>query len=97
MEDATGGCFLGSEAFIAQCKDVLNGDDSLPEVPQAQRDAGRPKLEVLFANIPLANKPKRNKGIIKAYADFGHTMKAIGDHCGLHHTTVSKIISDAAQ
>jgi len=38
---------------------------------------------------------KRNEGIIAAYRSGGYSMKEIGDHFGVHYSSVSKIIKIA--
>jgi putative transposase len=34
----------------------------------------------------------RDKAIVAAYASGGYSMKAIGDHFGLHYSMVSRIV-----
>lgn len=37
----------------------------------------------------------RNAGIIAAYQSGGYSMKEVGDHFGVHYSSVSKIIKHA--
>jgi REP element-mobilizing transposase RayT len=79
--------FLGDEAFVDRMLSSLEGDAPLAEIPSTQHRSP-PK--------PLAHYAKaisdRDKAIAAAYASGGYSMKAIGDHFGLHYSMVSRII-----
>ncbi len=79
--------FLGDEEFVEEMLCKLKLDQELSEIPSTQRRA-LPK--------PLGHYSRkyqeRNKGIIAAYRSGGYSMKEIGDHFGVHYSSVSKII-----
>jgi DNA-binding MarR family transcriptional regulator len=52
-------------------------------------------LSLVFAET--YSKEGRNKAIYAAHVIHGYTLKEIGDHVGLHYTTVSRIIRDEGQ
>ncbi|MDH5525649.1 MAG: hypothetical protein OEY01_16915, partial [Desulfobulbaceae bacterium] len=60
---------------------------------KAQRYPGRPTLAELFPSpeVTSTNKKQRNSVIQKAHYSYGYTLKEIGDHLGIHYTTVSRV------
>jgi len=81
MDSIGGGILLGSEEFVARCRELYMGDKALEEVPRTQRYAGRPSLESLFVDVDADDRPGRNRRIAQAYLEHGYTMKAIGACC----------------
>jgi hypothetical protein len=73
--------------FVEQTQRLLDGDKVLNEVPSTQR---RPVARALA--YYQATNPDRNTAIVRAYAAGGYTLKAIGEHFGLHYSTVSGIV-----
>jgi hypothetical protein len=53
----------------------------------------RRSLNALFKQVDNKTRGERNELMKKAHVDFGYTLMQIGDHLGLHYTTVSKVIS----
>jgi len=51
---------LGSKEFVEQFTDLLQGKESIKEIPQYQRFATRPRLEEIFAEAD-----NQTKGIRK--------------------------------
>jgi len=90
-ETLRGQIALGGEGFLQRLSPLLRGADALQEVPRAQRFVDRPKLDVLFAGLPLKMRDARNARIRQAHRDHGYTLKEIADHLRLHYTTVSKV------
>ena len=79
--------FLGDEQFVEDMQCKLNLNQELSEIPRAQRRKVPKPLDY------YSNRYKdRNAGIIAAYQSGGYSMKAIGDHFGVHYSSVSKII-----
>jgi len=79
--------FLGDEQFVEDMQCKLNINQELSEIPRAQRRKVPKPLEY------YSNRYKeRNEGIIAAYQSGGYSMKAVGDHFGVHYSSVSKII-----
>jgi putative transposase len=79
--------FLGDEQFVEDMQCKLNINQELSEIPRAQRRKVPKPLDY------YSNRYKdRNAGIIAAYQSGGYSMKAIGDHFGVHYSSVSKII-----
>ncbi len=81
--------YLGSEAFIDKIQQHIDQDRELDEIPSSQRRAvARPLGEYQNSH------KDRNTAIVAAYQSGGYTLKDIGQHYGLHYSTVSGIIND---
>ena len=65
------------------------------EIPRRQRKPAKPDLGLLFADA--GSKEARNKAIYAAHVVHRYTLRQIGDHVGLHYTTVSRIVRDERQ
>ena len=79
--------FLGDEQFVEDMQCKLNLNQDLSEIPRTQRRKVPKPLD------RYSNKYKdRNQGIVAAYRSGGYSMKAVGEHFGLHYSSVSKII-----
>jgi DNA-binding CsgD family transcriptional regulator len=50
-------------------------------------------LNSLFKKVDDKTRSERNELMKTAHVDFGYTLMQIGDHLGLHYTTVSKVIN----
>ena len=86
-----GQMFFGSEDFICSTKVSNTKDQTINEVPKAQRYADRIRLEDLFDDIK--DKQERNEKVRMAYVQYGYKMKEIAEYLSIHYTTVSKIIN----
>jgi REP element-mobilizing transposase RayT len=82
--------FLGSETFAERLQRKLPRQRDLKEIPRAQRRPAAKSLARYARDFP-----GRDAAIAAAYASGGYTMKAIGDHFGLHYSQVSRIIQKA--
>jgi len=91
-EELKGQVFLGDTSFIEQVKGSREGVKRNREIPRCQREAHRPELTVLFAEA--TSRELRNKAMYAAHVVHRYTLQEIGDHVGLHYTTVSRIIRD---
>ena len=78
---------LGSKAFVEKVQAHIDGEKELSEIPASQR---RPVPRTL--EYYEQHNPTRNNAIIEAYRSGGYTLKHIGDHFGLHYSTVSGIV-----
>jgi len=79
--------YLGSEAFVDKVQQYIDKDKELDEIPSSQRrpvPKGIEEYQSKFTN--------RNLAIVEAYRSGGYTLKEIGQHFGLHYSTVSGII-----
>lgn len=79
--------YLGSASFVEKIQAHIDGDRELSEIPASQR---RP-IPKTIAHYEK-NSQSRNHAIIEAYRSGGYTLKQIGEHFGLHYSTVSGII-----
>ena len=79
--------YLGSEAFIDKIQTHIGTDQQLSEIPASQR---RP-IPKNLGHYEQHNQT-RNDAIVEAYRSGGYTLKQIGDHFGLHYSTVSGIV-----
>jgi putative transposase len=87
-----GQVLLGSEAFAAKMRLLLEGKGELTEIPRAQRWAHRPRLKSLFSARVRQDKPQRDAAMRRACLEYGYTMAAIAREAGIHYSTVSKVI-----
>ena len=79
--------YLGSEKFIEEMQAHIDNDQDLSEVPLSQRRKTPKELDYYEQkNVD------RNSAICDAYQCGGYTLKEIGNHFGLHYSTVSGII-----
>ena len=60
--------------------------------PELQRSMVRAEPKALLDYESASG--DRNSAIIEAYRSGGYTLREIGDHFGLHYSTVSGIIRD---
>ena len=79
--------FLGDDSFVEKMQRQIVGGAHLDEVPARQKSRP-PKSLDWYADQGNT----RNKAMTLAYRGGGYSMKAIGDHFGLHYSSVSKII-----
>ena len=84
---------LGSEAFVAKMRPLLEDKRAVKEIPRARHQAHRPGLKSLFSARMRQDKVARNAAIRRAYLKYGHTMAAVARETGIHYSTVSKIIN----
>ena len=81
--------YLGGEQFVEKMQSLIDGDKELSEVPSSQR---RPVPKEL--GYYEASSPDRNSAISRAYRSGGYTLREIGDHFGLHYSTVSGVVNN---
>ncbi len=79
--------YLGGEEFVEKVQLLIDDDKDLSEIPSSQRRP-MPKPIEHYENTSQ----HRNEAIVAAYASGGYTLKQIGEHYGLHYSTVSGII-----
>ena len=85
--------YLGDEAFVKRMQRKLKGRKKfgdLSEIPRIQREPPPKPLEYYTRRYK-----NRNRAIIAAYNSGQYTLKAIGDHFGLHYTTISRILKQS--
>jgi hypothetical protein len=81
--------YLGSERFVEELQSLIDGEKELSEIPGAQR---RPLVKPIEYYESVAS--DRNSAIVKSYDSGGYTLKALGEHFGLHYSTVSGIVKN---
>jgi putative transposase len=90
-----GGVILGDEAFVDLVKPRLAGTDLAREIPVDQRLVARPSLRDLFE---AARSPEeREEKMYAAYTVHRYTLTEVGEHLGLHYSTVSKRVRRVQQ
>jgi putative transposase len=80
--------FLGSEVFVEEMQRHVDGNRRLSEVPRAQRRPPARPLAWYFQHHR-----DRNRAIYQAFRSGCYSMREIGDHIGLHYSTISRIVS----
>jgi len=86
-----GQVILAKEGFVEKFKDLLADKELIKEIPRSQRYASRPGLDKLFSGND--SRAERDCAIYDAHVKYGYTLKEIGEHLGIHYTTVSKAVS----
>ncbi len=89
-KDLTHPAILGGESFIENVfrKYVDKNEDALKEIKKLER---RPLVKSLSSFFPKAK--DRNTGMINAFNSDNFTLKEIGDYCGVHYSTVSRVVN----
>ena len=67
-------------------------DRLIREVPRRQTQAQRPSLEQL-----LRRRGNQDRGIARAYRDYGYRLQEIADWLGAHYATVSRCLKRVEQ
>ena len=80
--------YLGDDTFVESLQAFIDGDKELDEIPSSQR---RPLPKEI--SVYEGETKSRNEAIVKAYLSGGYTLRELGNHFGLHYSTVSNIIT----
>jgi putative transposase len=88
---------LGQADFVAALQPLLASKAEHSEIPRQQRAVHRPRLETLFRARGADTRATRDHRIGQAHLEYGYSLTAIGQHLGLHYTTISKIIKRQQQ
>ena len=79
--------FLGDDQFVDRMLSYVEENKSLSEIPKVQKRKQLKPLADYFLNTS-----SRNEAIVNAYQSGNFTLATIGDHCGLHYSTVGGIV-----
>ncbi|MCK4600419.1 transposase [Candidatus Bipolaricaulota bacterium] len=93
--DLRAGSLLGSEAFIERMRPVLLNAPLDPNILRRERDAARPSLAELFADV--SDKPTRDERIHEAVLFHHYKLREVAKHTGLHFSTISVIAKRVAE
>lgn len=91
LEHRTKQVLLGSNQFLSKMQPILQGEVLVKRGPKSVKR--RRSLNSLFKKVDDKTRGERNELMKTAHVDFGYTLVQIGDHLGLHYTTVSKVIN----
>ncbi|HKI74758.1 MAG TPA: transposase [Pseudomonadales bacterium] len=91
LDDRSNQVLLGSPAFLNEMQPILNGEKLAKRGPKPVRR--RRSLAALFKNVADKPRTERNELIRRAHIEHSYTLMEIGDHLGLHYTTVSKVVN----
>jgi len=91
LMDRSSQVLLGSPSFVSEMQPILDGEKLAKRGPRRARR--RRSLAGLFKNVQAKSRSDRNELIKKAHIDHSYTLMEIGDHLGLHYTTVSKVVN----
>lgn len=92
LEQRTNQVLLGTPGFLNEMQPILQGEKLSKRGPKAARR--RRSLSAIFKKVEEKTRFERNGLIKKAHLDHGYTLMEIGDHLGLHYTTVSKVVNN---
>jgi transposase-like protein len=95
---------LGSEAFVERvqariAKQLTNPEqpaNARQEVPMAQRKPANPPKRALTSHAS-DHPDARDSAIRAAHASGHHSMAAIAQQFGVHHTTVNRIVNEVVR
>jgi putative transposase len=79
--------FLGDDTFVAEMKVRIDDSAKSPEITAPQHQPVTISLEDIEKSASC-----RNEAIIMAHKTGAFTLKTIGDHFGLHYSTIGGII-----
>lgn len=97
LDKVKGQLFLGGEDFEKRLIEPLTETMDIKEVPREQRYASRPSLNELLTPVTSTDKVSRDWMIYNAHAEYGYSLKEIGDYLDIHYATVSKMVKRAEQ
>ncbi|MBE0634678.1 transposase [Candidatus Bipolaricaulota bacterium] len=89
------GSLIGSDAFAEHLRPLLRDMPLDPNVLRREHDAARPSLEDLLSTV--SDKASRDELIYRATRIHHYKLQEVGDHLGLHFSTVSVIASRVAE
>jgi hypothetical protein len=87
-----GQVLLGSGAFVAKMRPLLEGKGALTKISRAQRLAHQPGLKSLLSARVRQDKPARDAAMRWVCLKYGYTMAAVAREASIHDSTVSKVI-----
>jgi len=91
LNDRAHQVLLGTDAFVDRMQSLLLNSAKAKQAPKL---AGRRKsLRVLFRGMHQMSRTERNHRITLAHLEYNYTLAEIGQHLGLHYTTVSKVVN----
>ena len=92
-----GQIYLGDSRFVSDAQTLIAIDPAdlseVPEVQRLRRHAPGERWEDHYA--VYRNQTDRDRAIVDAFMNGGSTMRAIGEHFGIHYSRVSRIVSNA--
>ena len=83
---------LGQPHFVETLKPLLADKARVQEIPRAQRLVARPALGEILRAKRVVVRDERDQAVWEAHVRYGYSLTAIGQHLGLHYTTISKIV-----
>jgi len=86
-DDLIGQIYLGNESFAAMMRNRMFSVEELTEVPRVQRRS--PARAISHYDACCED---RHRAMALAYLSGDHTMKAIGEHFGVHYATLSRAV-----
>lgn len=89
------GSLMGSDAFVEHLRPLLRDIPLDPNVLRREHDAARPSIEDLFSAMP--DKATRDELIYRATRIYHYKLQEVGDHLGLHFSTISVIANRVAE
>ena len=89
------GSLMGSDVFVEHLRPLLHDMPLDPNVLRREHDVARPGLDDLFST--MSDKASRDELIHQAARIHHYKLQEVGDHLGLHFSTVSVIANRVAE
>lgn len=89
------GSLIGSDDFVEHLRPLLLETPLDPNVLRRERDVARPSLDELFSG--MSDRATRNELIYLATRTHHYRLQDVGDHLGLHFSTISVISNRMAK
>jgi REP-associated tyrosine transposase len=87
LKKVKGQMFLGEDRFLEKFKGIVEGKETLREIPKVQRYIARPSLEKIFKDTML-----EGKSAYRAHVTYGYTLRQIAEYLDVHYSTISRAV-----
>jgi putative transposase len=87
LKKLKGQMFLGEDRFLEKLKGIIEGKETLKEIPKVQRYITRPSLEKIFKDKRL-----EDRSAYRAHVTYGYTLRQIAEYLNVHYSTISRAV-----
>ena len=83
---------IGGREYIEKIAPWLKDSSEMTEIPKRERRASRPPLDYLLHRQLITSSDRRYEALVTAHLQHGYRLTELGNHLGLHYTTISKVV-----